>query len=418
MSRTYPRWQSHIIQEALKSRRVLVLAGPRQCGKTTLAQALSSPKTIYRTLDDITLMEAAQADPQGFVRHNNELMIIDEVQRVPALLQAVKQDVDDNQAPGRFLLTGSANIQSLPGVTESLAGRMRKVRLRTLATGELYRTEPTFLEDAFQGQFKPFQPPANMTWLTFDKKTYVELAMRGGYPEAIRINDWRGIREWHQDYLTALMERDLKDIALIRRKDSMAKLVEVVAAWSSKYMDVASICKATALSRPTVESYINALEALYLVERVRPWHKTDYDRVGKQEKLFMSDSGLMASILRWRIDKVQLDGDLNGKLTETFVFNQLAAIIDAQQEHYALYHYRDREQREIDFLIENEDGDILGVEVKAGSAVSKDMFKHMLWFKEKMAADKNFKGIVLYTGENIVSFGENLWAVPISSLWA
>lgn len=418
MNTNYPRWQTEIVEQALKTRRVLVLAGPRQCGKTTLAQGLSSPKTIYRSLDDDALMEAAQADPREFVRHGDELMIIDEVQRVPALLRAVKQDVDENQAPGRFLLTGSANIQSLPGVTESLAGRMRKVRLRPLTMGEICRREPTFISNAFEGRFQSFEAKRHGNELIYTKNTYIREALKGGYPKAIRLQEPKEIRCWYRDYSKALLERDLKDIAQIKRKDSMAKLLEVLAAWSSKFMDISSICKATGLSRPTVESYINALEALYLVERARPWHKSDYDRIGKQEKLFMTDGGLMASILRWQFGKVQMDGERNGKLVETFVFNQLAAILEAQQDLYQLYHYRDREKREIDFIIENEDGAILAIEVKAGSAISKGTFKQMQWFRENLAAGRDFKGIVLYTGENILSFGKNLWAVPISSLWA
>jgi hypothetical protein len=182
-------------------------------------------------------------------------------------------------------------------------------------------------------------------------------------------------------------------------------------------MDIAGIGANLSLARATIESYINALEAMYLVERVRPWSKTDYDRVSKQDKIFMTDTGLMISILRWQFDKVRLNGDMSGKLLETFVFTQLAALIEAQEDSSQLYHYRDREQREIDFLIENENGDILGIEVKAGSAVSKDHFKHLKWFRENMAKGRQFVGIVLYTGENIVPFGEGFWAVPINLMW-
>jgi predicted AAA+ superfamily ATPase len=411
----YHRWQEGIVKDALKLRRVLVLAGPRQCGKTTLTKLLASADTIYRTLDDLTLLDAAVNDPQGFVYHGDELMIIDEVQRAPELILAVKQNVDLNQNPGRFLLTGSANIQSLPGVTESLAGRVRKIRLRPLVKGEIYHKLPHFISNAFSEKFVPFKSKAN---IVYNKDAYLSDAFRGGYPEALRLDSEKDRRQWHKDYIEALIERDLKDIVNIRRKDHMQKLLEVLAAWSSKFMDISAIGSHLSLSRPTIESYINALEALYLVERVRPWPKTDYDRVSKHDKLFMTDTGLMASILRWRYDKVRLNGELNGKLLETFVFTQLAAILDAQQENNQLYHYRDREKREVDFIIENDDGDILGIEVKAGSVVTVDSFKHMKWFSSNMAKEHRFTGIVLYTGENIVSFGERMWAVPINCLWA
>jgi len=412
----YHRWQFDIIKKALQSRRVLVLAGPRQCGKTTLAKLLSSTDTLYRTLDDVTLLASALSDPQGFVHHGNELMIIDEVQRAPSLLQAVKQDVDAINTYGRFLLTGSTNIQSLPGVTESLAGRVRKIRLRPLAQGEIQNKQPLFIQQAFSGVFNQSKLHKNAGEGS-DKDAYISLAFRGGYPEALQFHDEKENKRWYMDYLDALIERDLREIINIRRQDSMMKLLEVLAAWSSKFMDLAGIGANLSLARATIESYINALEAMYLVERVRPWSKTDYDRVSKQDKIFMTDTGLMVSILRWQFDKVRINGDMNGKLLETFVFTQLAALIEAQEDSCQLYHYRDREKREIDFVIEHDNGDILGIEVKAGSAVNADHFKHIKWFREHMAKDRRFIGVVLYTGENVLPFGEGLWAVPINLMW-
>jgi predicted AAA+ superfamily ATPase len=414
----YHRWQEDKLKDALKLRRVLILAGPRQCGKTTLTTLFSTPDTVYRTLDDITLLDAAKSDPLGFVYHGDGLMIIDEVQRAPELLLAVKLNVDLNQNPGRFLLTGSANIQSLPGVTESLAGRVRKIRLRPLAQGEIYGKAPRFISNAYLGKFIPFAHKKTNPHLVYNKDSYLSDAFSGGYPEALRLDTEKDKRQWYKDYVGALIERDLKDIINIKRKDHMLKLLEVLAAWSSKFMDISSIGSHLSLSRPTIESYINALEALYLVERIRPWHKTDYDRISKQDKLFMTDTGLMVSILGWKFENIRLNGELNGKLLETFVFNQLAAILDAEQENYQLYHYRDREKREIDFIIENDDDNLLGIEVKAGSVVTIDSFKHLKWFNNNLAKKRKFTGIVLYTGENVVSFGENMWAVPINSLWA
>jgi predicted AAA+ superfamily ATPase len=311
-SKPYIRWQTDTLLKTLSTRRVLILAGPRQCGKTTLVKALANRNTIYRTLDDLTLLNAAQSDPQGFIRHGDELMIIDEVQRAPMLLQAIKQDVDQNQKPGRFLLTGSANIQALPSVTESLAGRVSNIRLRPLVLGEIYDIPAHFLESAFREEFTArtsLHTIRNEIDPAWDKDMYVSDAFLGGFPEARRLINPLDQRAWHEDYINALIERDLKDIANIKRKDSMMKLIEVLSAWSSKFMDIASICKSLSLTRPTVESYINALEALYLVERVRPWHKTDYDRVGKREKLFMSDTGMMVAALRWNFSKARLDGD-------------------------------------------------------------------------------------------------------------
>lgn len=409
MKHLYSRWQKHTVEQALTTRRVVLLAGPRQCGKTTLAKQLLSKETAYRTLDDTTLREAAENDPQDFVKNEGKTLIIDEIQRVPSLLPAIKKVVDEDTHPGQYLLTGSANIQTLPSTQESLAGRITKVRLRPLCVGETKGSPPNFLSHAFNQSF-------NFSWDFYKKSMIIEMAFKGGFPEALLL-EGRHRKKWHRDYIEALLERDLKDIVRIHRYDAMRELMKVLAAWSSKFMDVSSISAGLSIQRPTVEAYINALEALYVVERVQPWTKTDYDRVGKQVKLFIADSGLMTSILSWNIEQIRFDSDKLGKLIETFIFNELAAQIDASEGEYELYHYRDREKREIDFLVEREDQAILAIEVKSSSTIDKKNFKHLQWFQENLTKEKPFVGIILYSGDLPLSFGQNLWAIPISMLW-
>ncbi|HSX20844.1 MAG TPA: AAA family ATPase, partial [Gammaproteobacteria bacterium] len=260
MSAKYSRWQTASILEALKVRRVVMLAGARQCGKTTLVKQLDHT-AIYRTLDNQVLLDAAKTDPMGFIQHGNELMIVDEIQRAPILLPAIKMNVDENTAYGRFLITGSAKIQSLPTVNESLAGRIRKIRLRTLTQGEINNAAPRFLQQAFTEEF-------NNNYTTVSKDDCINYALVGGYPEAVFLNNLADAKQWYLDYVQSLLERDLKDIINIRRTDSIKKLLYVLAAWSSKYMDFAAIGSGLALSRPTIQSYINALEGLYLVEKI------------------------------------------------------------------------------------------------------------------------------------------------------
>lgn len=411
MTNLYSRWQKKNIQGALKTRRVVLLNGSRQCGKTTLAKQLVEKTTIFRTLDDLAMRQLAENDPQSFVKHDGRTLIIDEIQHVPALLSAIKKVVDEDTRPGQFLLTGSANIQSLPGIQESLAGRIRKIRLRPLAQGELLSAKPLFLQRAFRQSFSKQGGP------TYDRKAILAMAFRGGFPEAIKLKETER-RKWHRDYISALLERDLQDIARINRQSALQELIRILAAWSGKYIDITAICAGLSIQRLTVESYLNALEALYLVERVSPWTQTDYARVGKQTKLFMTDCGLMASLLRWRMEQVELDADRSGKLIETFVFNEIAAQIDASDGEYELFHYRDREQREIDLLIEREDHALLGIEVKAGSAIGPSDFKHLKWFKENIAKKRPFVGVVLYAGELAGSMGKNLWAVPFTYLFS
>jgi len=407
----YLRWQEQNLRDILKKRRVVVLTGPRQCGKTTLSKKLVTSDVTYRTLDDLTFFASAQNDPKSFVKHEGRLMILDEVQRVPSLLPAIKQIVDEDPSPGQYLLTGSANIQSLPGVTESLAGRKGKVRLRVFTEGEVLGTQPNFLEEAFAQKFRSNYP-------SLDKTTVIDLGLRGGFPEVLNF-PMPDITSWHNDYIEALLERDLKDIINIRRKNSMRALLEVLASWSGKFMDISAVTAGLSIQRPTVESYINALEALYLVEKVPPWIKTDYERVGRKYKLFMSDSGLMASLLNWNKEKVEFDCDKIGKLTETFIFNELSTQIESSSNKYKIYHYRDREQHEVDFIVERDDGVILGIEIKAGATISKGDFKHLKWFEEHLHRQNNtpFIGVVLSSSSCVSSFGDNFWCVPMSSLW-
>ena len=410
----YSRWQRERVQSALETRRIVLLEGSRQCGKTTLSKTFETGDAIYRTLDDQEMRQAARDDPVGFVRHGDGLLIVDEVQRAPDLLLAIKKDVDENTKYGRYLLTGSAHIQSLPSVSESLAGRVGKARLRPLAEGEMLGRAAGFIAGAFEGEF---EPPATADGQAYGKDRYISLAMKGGFPEAVGLGGARDIRKWHREYLDALVDRDLRDIAEIRRKNDLLRLVEVLAAWSSKEADIAKIGAGLSLARNTINSYINALEALCLVERVPPWHSSDYARIKKRDKVFMTDSGFMSSVLEWEFDAVRLDGDRNGKLMETFVHNQLSAVLEAQEEEYRLRHYRDREGREIDLLVQREGGDLLGIEVKAGPVVDRSMFRHMDWFRSNLAAGRGFNGVVLYTGEHVVPYGEGMWAVPICSLW-
>ena len=406
---TYKRWITAVIQSSLKERRATILLGPRQSGKTTLVKQLLPEVRDYRTLDDLTLLAAAEADPHLFVKRSGRLMVIDEVQRVPDLLIAIKKEVDENSEKGQYLLTGSANIRQLPTVRESLAGRIAKLQLRPLAQGEILGKKPDFLQRAIRQEFA--EPD-----VYYNQDAVIDLALRGGFPEPLTLSE-KARGGWHKDYLEALIDYDLSEIINIRRRDDMHQLLYVLAEWSSQYIDLSAIQSGLAIQRQTLESYLNALEALFLFERLPVYAKTDYARIGKRPKLYMNDSGMMASILKWNKEKVLLDSQKTGKLIETLVYNEIATHVSCHDEHQ-LYHYRDREKREIDLIVENDEGALLGIEVKAGSTLKKEHFKHLSWFQENLVKEGQlFVGIILYTGEKVVPFGENLWAVPMGCLW-
>ena len=406
----YRRWQIYNTQKALKSRRVVAISGARQVGKTTLARQVIDEKSVYRSLDNNDLLQAAKYDPYEFVKNSAGTMVIDEIQKAPLLFSEIKLAVDKNNRPGQYLLTGSANIQTIASINDSLAGRIKHIRLRPLTVGEMLGKSPTFLEKAFLGDF-----PVQIK--NYDKDAIFDLAFRSGYPEAIRLTDTKERKEWYMDYINSLIKKDLHEVENIRRLDTVLDLVKILAGWSSKYLDKAKMGASLEVSKSTFDIYVNALVALFIFERVPPWIKTDYEFVGKKSKIYAADTGIMASILNWKREDIVLDADRSGKLTETFVFQELAAQIDLDSD-YSLYQYRDAKKREIDFLVEKEGDGLIGIEVKSSRSVSKEDFYSQIWFKENIVKNKTpYRGIVLYTGENTLSFGDGMLAVPIAALW-
>jgi hypothetical protein len=404
----YIRWAKNIVEHALKTRRVIIISGARQVGKTTLAEQAVTENAIFRTLDNTTFLPVALQDPVGFLEHDSKTLVIDEIQKAPILLPEIKRIVDKDNAPGQFVLTGSSDVRGNPNIKESLAGRVKNIRLRGLTEGEIRGVKPRFIERLFALDF-----PSQI--LGCSKSAVLKIALRGSYPEVLNFEK-QDRKDWYKDYLNALIEHDLKDIASIKNEDALRQIIKILSAWSSKYMDAKGICSSCGLSKPTLDEYISLIERLYICERLRPWTSTDYDMVGRTDKIYMTDTGLMAANLGWHYDTVALDADRYGKLIETLVFNELSAQIDLNND-YTLHHYRDRRDREIDFIIENEQGDMVAVEVKGGSHVAQDDFKHIKWFKENLVKDRRFVGVILYSGENTIRFGENLYAVPTAALW-
>ena len=404
------RWNFRVLDKALKTRRAVIISGARQCGKSTLLEMFFDGRVEIRSLDSKRLRDAALLDPQSFVRCDGEgPMVIDEVQKAPELLSEIKLVVDKNRRPGQYVITGSSDIYSAPESDESLAGRVKNIRMRALTQGEIQGVEPTFLGRLFANDYESRYPGC-------DRRTVLDIAFRGGYPEVVGLSP-QDRREWFLDYVKSLFSKDIKDDERIRRQRALHDLLKAVAAWSSKFVDSDALQAACGLSRTTYREYLGVLERYYLCECVEAWTGTDYARVGKRPKWYMCDTGLMAALLNWRTKDIELDPDKSGKIVETFVFTELAAQIDLSGD-YSLYQYRDIDKREIDFIVEDADGNLAGIEVKAGSGVGKNDFKHLAWFREHLAKDRQFVGIVLYAGSETLSFGNGMLAVPISVLWS
>lgn len=400
------RWAESRLDELLKVRRGVNLTGARQVGKSTLA-CLVQPQHVRRyTLDDKDVRRSAADDPSGFVRHApGETLVIDEIQKVPDLLDSIKIVLDGDNTPGQYLLTGSSNLRFAKAVKDSLAGRLGWLRLRTLSLGEINGAQPNFLARAFDRSLAPHYPEIT-------KRDAIHYAFQGGYPEP-REYGLRDRRDWFKTYMSDLLTKDIKDVTEVRKVEVLKTAATWLFAHTSQFVAIDELAAKTSISKETAANYLEALRALFLFDRVPPYAKSDYDMIGKRPKWVATDTALVANLLDWNEEDVYLDETRNGKLVETWVYHQLAAIADVSGD-YEISHYRDNRRREIDFLIERSDGALLGVEVKAGSVSASD-FKHLKWFAENVAK-KSFTGIVIHSGKDVLPFGEGFYSVPFAAL--
>jgi predicted AAA+ superfamily ATPase len=409
-NKLYPRFAAERLKEALADTPIVLIHGPRQTGKTTLAQLVGEPLGFsYFSFDNPVLANAAEADPIGFVDDLPDPAILDEVQRVPGLFPALKLAVDRHRTPGRFLLTGSANVLLVPRLAESLAGRMEILQLHPLAQCELAGKKASFLEALFAGSFKTRK-------IERLGKTLAELVVAGGYPAALARPDSRRRSAWYRDYIETLTQRDARDLIRIRSLDVLPRLLEHAAAQTARLINVSELAGPLQFSRTTIREYITLLERVFLVEELRPWHTNRMSRLIKTPKLHLGDTGLACVLLG--IDAAALGKDRTalGPLLETFVFQELRRQASWHEEEIRFYHFRDKDNSEVDIVLERGAYELAGIEVKASATVIEADFRGLRKLKD--AANKRFvAGVVLYDGDTSVSFGDNLFAVPIRLLW-
>jgi len=406
----YPRYAAPRLKEALADSPVVLIHGPRQCGKTTLARAVGDRLGYaYVTFDDDVARAAAEADPAGFILDLQERVILDEVQRVPALFTAIKANVDRHRTSGRFLLTGSANVLLVPRLADSLAGRMEILRLHPLAQGELARRTPDFLDRLFSGNFKMRQAERL-------GRNLADRIVAGGYPAALQRAPGRRRSAWYRDYIDALVQRDVRDLARIASLDALPRLLTLVAGQTARLLNVTDLAAPFQLSRPTIRDYVTLLERVFLVDELTPWHNNRLSRLIKTPKVHIGDTGLAAALLGIDAAGLAADRTLLGQMLETFVFQELRRQSTARDEPMTFSHYRDKDGIEVDIVIEQGPNAVAGVEVKASATVTSADFRGLRKLKE--VSGKRFAGgIVLYDGEMSASFGDGLYAVPVRALW-
>ena len=405
-----PRALTPVIDEALSDTPVVCLVGPRQSGKTTLVQRIA-PERAYVSLDEYNFHQAASLDPTGFVDSLPTAVAIDEVQRAPALLSAIKIAVDRDRRPGRFLLTGSANLLFLPTVSESLAGRMETVQLFPLTEAEKERRPGGFLRALTDDDLDPhIQGVAEA-----HGPALADRLVAGGYPEPVGRAPRRA-RQWHRQYLRSIIDRDVRDIARVRDANELARLLELLALRNAELLNVSALGDALGLRRETVDRYITVLERLFLVRRLRAWHRNPSRRLIRAPKVHLVDSGLAATLAGLTAEDWLAQRDRMGHLLESFVVQQLIAQASWTDPDLRFWHYRDKDQVEVDLVI-TRGACTWGVEVKASATVSARDASGLLRLADRCGDDFK-RGIVLYDGRDLLPLrGERFLAVPINRLW-
>jgi len=407
--RLYRRLAESALAAALADTPVVLIHGPRQCGKTTLAQRVGRRRGFrYYTFDDAATLAAARADVTGFVARLERRAILDEVQRVPELFAALKPTLDANRASVRLILTGSSNVLLVPRLSDSLAGRIEILRLYPLAQIELERAPPAFLNALFSD--RQIFPPGRTLG-----KEIAERIVRGGYP-VVQKRTAKRRDDWHANYIETLVQRDVRELAHIAHLDALPKLLTLAASQTARLANLSELASAFELSRPTIRNYLTLMERLFLVEFLPPWFSNRAKRLIKTPKLHFGDTGLACTLLRCGAAELYDQRALLGQLLETFVFGEIAKQAAAHPERIALYHLRDKDGYEVDIVVQR-GAQHVGIEVKAASSVHEADFRGIKRLRE-LLGPRFHGGIVLYDGDHVLPFGERLLAVPLSALWS
>ncbi len=406
----FPRRIISRVISVLTDTPVVLIHGPRQSGKTTLARMIGEERDYsYFTFDDASVLSAASEDPLGFIHRLPERSILDEVQKTPELLSAIKLSVDRDRLPGRFLLTGSANVLLVPKLSDSLAGRMEIIPLFPLAQCEIEGSKPFFLKNLFSGG-----DIANGRYEYLGEEL-IERILKGGYPEPLMRTSWSRRSDWYRNYVDTLIQRDIRDLARLRSLDAIPALLEVAASQSAGLINFSELASPFHLSRPTIRHYINLLENIFLVDLLKPWHSNRLKRLIKTAKIHLGDTGLAGALLHVGPEGLMTDRKILGRLLETFVFNELRKQASWTDGDITFFHYRDKDQYEVDIVMQ-QGMRFTAVEIKAAETVKEKDFRGIRRLQRVLG--KQFAGgVVLYTGENALPFGERLSAVPISALW-
>ena len=404
----------HLLQ-ALADTPVVLVNGARQTGKSTLVQSaeLTGHDRQYLTFDDPGVLAAAKRDPNGFLAGLNTPVTLDEMQHVPELFPAIKVAVDRKREPGRFLLTGSANVMLLPRLSESLAGRMEILTLWPFSQGEMNSVSEGFIDALFSKQ--PVWSSGRSSAVGRDE--LIEKVLAGGYPPVVARNLGARRKAWFQSYLMTILQRDVRDLANVTDVMAVPRLLSIVATRAGGLLNFADLSRTLTLPQTTLKRYFALLEATFLVQLLRPWSSNLGQRLIQTPKVYLDDTGLLAHLLGLTADRLKMDGTLAGGVLENFVLMELRKQSAWSEVQPELFFWRTASGQEVDIVLEDRAGRLVGVEVKAGATLAGGDVRGLQAMAD--AAGKRWvRGVVLYTGTEVIPYAANLHALPLPLLWA
>ena len=407
------------LTEALADTPVVFLRGARQTGKTTLVKQLAEEAAgeensrQYISLDSATALAGALDDPTGFLQGLKKPVIIDEAQRASALMLAIKEDVDRERQAGRYLLTGSANILTLPGIADSLAGRMEVLTLYPLSQGVIAGTREDFIRALFQKNF----PSQAAESTSSSKEVLLEAIVLGGYPEVLSRATSRRRAAWFDSYITTLVERDIRDIANIQDISGLIRLLRLLGARSGTLHNQAELSRSVGMPGSTLGRYIPLLEALFLIWFLPAWSSNLSKRLVKSPKLHVCDSGLACHLCGADAERLAGDSTLAGRLLESFVAGELLKQSSWTEHPVSLYHYRSQSGEEVDVVLEDRAGHVVAVEVKLAASVALHDIKGLVSLRNALG-DHFVRGVIVYTGQEVIPMGDRIFAIPISMIFS
>ncbi len=401
--------------DALADTPAVLVNGARQTGKSTLVQSaeLADQSRQYLTFDDPGILAAAKRDPNGFVAGLNTPVTLDEVQHVPELFPVIKAAIDRKRQSGRFLLTGSANVMLLPKLSESLAGRMEVLTLWPFSQGEMHGVRESFSDTLFSRQPVGWSRKS----AAIGREELLETVLAGGYPLAVARQRTARRDAWFQSYIMTMLQRDIRDLANIADVTAVPRLLTVVAARAGGLLNFADLSRTVALPQSTLKRYFALLESTFLVQLLRPWGRNLGKRVIQTPKVYLNDTGLLAYVLGITVDRMKAEGTLAGAVLENFVLMELRKQSTWSVAQPELFYWRTASGQEVDIVLEDRAGRLAGVEIKAAATLGGNDVRGLQALAS--AAGRNWvRGVVLYTGTEVIPFSGNLHGVPLTQLWS